>query len=219
MRTTLLSGVLVVGLACLAGSGTAAAQGERKLLLSFSQGNVTLIAKNVTLREILAEWTRQGGCQFVNADKIAGGVLAPLQFENEPELSVLSTLLAPVSGYIVGGRRAGTLGASQFEAVYIVASSHPTSSPYSGSNSGPIAAPLMNNVPDDEIAPVMPITPQGQQMQPSGPRPPGPSPMPGMGLPGSAGPGATMPGRSGAPGTTPPGTVGRGGGSGAATQS
>src|SRR5471032_603765 len=55
-----------------------AAMNARKLQVSFANGGVTVLATNVTLREILAEWSRQGGTKFVDAEKLAGG---PVSFE------------------------------------------------------------------------------------------------------------------------------------------
>ena len=54
----------------------AAARTERKLQVSFKDGSVTLVAQNVTVRDILAEWQRRNGCQFVNADKLIGAAAA-----------------------------------------------------------------------------------------------------------------------------------------------
>ena len=83
---------------------------RRKLQLSFDgQGNVTLIAQGVTLQEILAEWTRLGGCYFPNADKLSRAMLVPLQFENVPELKVLDSLLRSAAGIIVAPRTARTV--------------------------------------------------------------------------------------------------------------
>ena len=53
--------------------------GVRMLKLSLQNGTVALNAQNVTLREIFAEWQRQTGCQFVNAEKLPATPVA-LQF-------------------------------------------------------------------------------------------------------------------------------------------
>ena len=156
----------------------APAQAARKLDLTFNNGRVTLIAQNVTLQEILAEWTRRGGCPFVGADKIIGGKLPPLQYDNQPELTVLESLLRTMAGYVPMPRRAGHPGASSFEAVYVLAVSRPTTTlPSSGMGNGmPVAAPLMMQPsPIDEIPPIVTIpngNPNGQPVQqPNQPNP------------------------------------------------
>lgn len=178
---------------------------ERKLDLTFNNGRVTLVAKGVTLQEILGEWTRRGACPFPGADKIVGGKLPPLQYENQPELTVLQSLLRSLSGYIPFPRRVGNPGASMFEAVQVLASSRPTTTiPMSSGMSMPIAAPLVpQGNPMDEIPPIITVpNPNAQPAQPNQPTMPPPS-QPGVYLP--AGRGATPP----ATGTT---GTGRGGG-------
>jgi hypothetical protein len=200
---------VVLGLALL--PLRAEAQGERKLQVSFNQGNVTVIASNVTLRDILAEWTRQGGCQFINVEKLPATMLPPLTFENQPEAMVLDSLLRTFPGYILAPRRVGSVGASRFEAVLVVAASRPVAGPIN-SSVAPVAAPLVTaGSPDDEIPPVSAGQPGPAQTRP-GAAPTVPS---GPGVPASGvyvGPG----GRAAGPGqpTAPPGTTGRGGGGG-----
>ncbi len=76
MRAKILTGLLSAGLLLLVTvhpTAQSPASTERKLLLSFDRnGLVTLVAQNVTVREILAEWTRQGGTQMKDADKVPG---------------------------------------------------------------------------------------------------------------------------------------------------
>ena len=44
-----------------------------KIKLSFEEGGfVTLVSNGANVREILAEWTRQGGSTFVNSDRLVG---------------------------------------------------------------------------------------------------------------------------------------------------
>ena len=179
---------------------------ERKLELTFDRGKVTLIARNVTLQEILAEWARKGSCPFNGADKIMGGKLPPLQYENQPELTVLQSLLRSVSAYIPSPRRVGNPGASMFEAVQVLASSKATTAPMMSGSSMPIAAPLMpQGNPMDEIPPIVSVPNPGQQQPPQNQPAAGPPTQPGVYLP------STPPGRGGVPPTTGPGT-GRGGG-------
>lgn len=213
-------------------AGPAAAQPaprtERKLELSFDKGAVTLSAQNVTVREILAEWQRRSGCQFVNAEKLMGAPLTtPLEFSAKPELEVIESLLRGVAGYMVGPRSDSAQSGSLCGVVYILPTSIATSSVSSflPSSSSPVAAPLIQpGMPDDEIPPVaVPIN--GPQQVPAKPGQPNPSTgqpnpsgqQPGQSTPGGFGPVTVMPiapgvGRTGGAGTPPSTpTGGRGG--------
>ena len=56
---------------------------ERKLQVTFDQqGNVTVVAQNVTVGEILAEWGRQGGTTMVNANRLTGAPMSRLYHES-----------------------------------------------------------------------------------------------------------------------------------------
>lgn len=130
---------------------------ERKLSVAFDlQGNVSVVAQNVTIREILAEWGRKGGTQIVNADRLAGGpITIPMQFENRPELEVVEALLRQAAGVSVVPRRLGVPGASRFESIYILATSVATAAPANPyATSSPQPQPI-RGFPDDEIPPVM----------------------------------------------------------------
>jgi len=204
---------------------------ERKLQLSVKDGLVTLVAQNVTVREILSEWQRRTGCQFVNAERLAGGPVT-LEFPGRPELEVIDSLLRGSAGsvagsgygYIVGPRTEGGQSGSVCGAVYILPTSHPTSTAsYMPSGPAPVAAPIMTTgTPDDEIPPVSAIPGVPPQVQPRpgqplpGQQPPGqnanPQPQSPGGLGGAVAPTAPGAGRIGAPATpTPAPTGGRGG--------
>ena len=227
MRAKTLTGLLSVGLLLLvAVHPSAQAPTERKLQLSFDHsGLVTLVAQNVTVRDILAEWARQGGTQMVNADKLTGAPIT-VQFEAQPEAVVLESLLRSVAGYILVPRLAGSTGASMWQSVSILATSHPTAL-YSAPTSAPQIAPVVQPMPDDEIAPVN-ATPPVQTQQPAaqqkGPYNPGvyvpitPVPnspgtsSPGMGTGTGTGTGAATGTAPAGPGTTTGPGRGRGGG-------
>ena len=134
---------------------------ERKLQISFEGSNVSLVAQNVTVREILMEWSRLSGCVFVNADRLMGGPIAvPFQFEKQPQRVVLEALLRGAAGIIATPRRAGVAGATDYEVVYILATSNPTASAYSGMSN--VQAPIIN----EEIPPIPAIREEQQPAQP-----------------------------------------------------
>jgi len=198
-------------------------------------------AQNVTVREILTEWQRKTGCQFVNGEKMTGAPLS-IQFPaGTLERDALAALLHTAAGYIMGPAHADppAPGTTCVEA-FILPTSHPTGTTTTyNSAPSPIAAPLVMGSPDDEIPPVPlpgpvpipargnPVGPYGNQpqngnqpqpanntpttQQPSGGFGPGPASAPGAGRLNSPPPATT-------PGTTPanpaPSGPGRGGGGG-----
>jgi hypothetical protein len=125
---------------------------ERRLELTFQDGTVTLMASNVTIREILAEWTRKGGTRILNGERLQGPPVT-LVFENAPERMVMDSLLRSAAGYVLGPRLAGGAGVSQFGVISIL----PTSTSVAAASYGgaPMQAPI-NTRPDDEIPPVTP---------------------------------------------------------------
>jgi hypothetical protein len=217
MRTFVIGVTLV-----LAGATQAAAQPistERILRLSLNaDGTVNLAARNVTAREILAEWARQCQCFVVNAEQLPGGALmVPLQFEQASQSTVLATLLRQAAGYVLTPQRPGAQSASKYETIYILATSTPVASAYVPPPAAAGPPPPTTGVPDNELPPVVPIPmlPAGQQAPPPAPgastfpsrvnspftgsgRTSGTAAAPGFPTPGSA-----MPGTA----TVPPGTV------------
>ena len=71
--------------------------------LDIRGGQVTLSAKDATVREILAEWARVGQTRIVNAERIGGGLLT-LDLNGVPEAKALDTVLRSVAGYVAAPR-------------------------------------------------------------------------------------------------------------------
>ena len=129
----------------------------RKLELTFdNQGRVTIVAQQVTVSEILAEWARKGGTKIQGAERLTGGVIqTPMLFENRPELEVMEALTRQAAGVSIAPRRVGAPGASRFESIHIVATSAATaSSPYPSAPFTNSAPPPVRGFPDDEVPPV-----------------------------------------------------------------
>jgi hypothetical protein len=105
-----------------------------ELKLSIADGLVTLIAADVPLRQILAEWARVGETTIVNGEKLWGPPMT-LQLVDVPEAQALDALLRAASGYVAAPRRPGTTGASSFDRILIL----PTSR--APAQSAPVAAP------------------------------------------------------------------------------
>jgi len=187
MRTIAFVATVIAGLMGFGAAMGAAQTPDRVLQLSFdAEGRVTLRAQNVTARDILAEWARQCDCYLVNAEKLTGEpVMVPLLFERQPQSVVLNSLLRQAAGYVLTPRRAGATGPSQYEVIYILATSNPTTGAYPTSTSAmPMPVPISTvGSPDNEIPPVADIS-----APPANVPPPGQSAMPkptGPGYPGS----------------------------------
>jgi len=174
MRTFALLVVLSGSLAL----PSAAAAGELKL--SIRQGLVTLMADEVPLSTILAEWARVGQTKIVNGDKFLTPV--SLQLVDLPERKALDILLRTASGYMTAERPISIASASVFDRIMILPVSRPPA------NSGPIASPppmfaprpVPANMPgaemeDDQQRPVLPPR-MGPQAVPQ----PGQPPLPGQ---------------------------------------
>lgn len=163
-----LTRVVIAVAVLIASVAPAMAQGARKLDISFEGGMVTLVAENVTLREILAEWARKGGSRIVNAERLAGSPVYLTEFKGQPEADVLRALLREAPGYGVSMRNAPATGTSTVGTVMILAtrtvpvttsSVAPVSSQPQFQSPQPQAAPrLIQGSPDDQIPPVQPIS-------------------------------------------------------------
>jgi hypothetical protein len=151
-----------------------------ELKLTIQNGLVTLIADEVPLSSVLAEWARVGKTQIVNGDKVFTPVT--LQIVDQPERKALDILLRSVAGYMVAERPTLLAGASVFDRIMIL----PTSQ--APPNVGPLSSPApvftpVRQVPaqpipdmdDDVESPVVPpqgAAQPGMQPQPAGNAPP-----------------------------------------------
>ena len=164
-----ISRVVIAVAVLIASVAPASAQGARKLDISVYNGMVTLVAENVTLREILTEWARKGGSRIVNAEKLGGSPVYLTEFKGQPEADVLRALLREAPGYGVSMRDASATGTSTVGTVMILATrtvpvstssvTAPVSSQPQFQAPQPQAAPrLIQGSPDDEIPPVQPIS-------------------------------------------------------------
>jgi hypothetical protein len=218
MRTVVIGVMLVLAV----GSPVAAQSfsADRQLRLSFnSDGTVNLVARNVTARDILLEWGRRCQCHVINAEQLTGGaIMLPLQFEHAAQSAVLESLLRQAAGYVLTPKRAGAPTASNYETIYILATSNPVATAYAPPPTPSVVA--TPGAPDDELPPVVPIPMQGaapaRQAPPQSPasssafpsRANSPfvsiTPVPGS----AAAPGTVVtPGTAGAPGNVQPGGV------------
>ena len=175
-----------------------------ELSVSMHDGLVSVDAKDVTVRQILAEWARVGQTKILNADGLAGGPVT-LQLTNVPEQEALDILLRSASGYLAAPRPIPVANASHFDRVIVM----PTSTPSRTSSPPPAFAPRNGAFPNDQ---------DDSDLQRNGPPPPAPplsqqrgfAPVPSAvpeGAPVTAPPVFTAPGQSAPVGSSAPGMV------------
>jgi hypothetical protein len=211
----------VLAVVALLGAGptSAAAQGVN---LEFQDGKVRLNAQNVTVSQILSEWSRRGRTTIVNGERVPGPAVT-LELMDVPEQQALDIVLRSVSGYLVAARDTAIAGASTFDRIYIL----PTSSrPTTAAPAQPQQALQVQDDPDDE--PLPPTGPRGpgarlprDANQPGNPRTPvaldeddrndpdNRAPAPAPNNPFGVAPGTVRPGvvTPGTPSPTPPGAI------------
>jgi hypothetical protein len=140
-----------------AGATSAAAQG---VTLEFQDGKVRLHAQNVSVSQILAEWSRRGRTTIVNGERVPGPPVT-LELENVSEQQALDTVLRSVSGYLVAARETAIEGASSFDRIYILpTSSRPSNTATAVSPQQPVLQ-VQDDLDDDEPLPNGPRGLQG----------------------------------------------------------
>ncbi len=148
---------IVVAIALISGASTAATAAAGDLKLTIGNGRATLVAQDVPLRQILAEWARLGQTTIVNGDKLSGPALT-LQLVDRPEREVLEVLLRSASGYIAAQRPVEIANASMFDRVMIL--------PTSRGPVGVAAAPPPSFGRQNPNMPPMNVPPQMQMPPP-----------------------------------------------------
>jgi hypothetical protein len=145
----------------------AASAGE--LRLSIANGRVTLVAQDVTVKQILDEWSRVGQTTIIGAERLTSASIS-LELNDVAEGRALESLLRTASGYIAKPRTT-TAGASGYDRILIMPTSRPPAmSPPPQPGAQPMTAPRPGQLPMPN--PAVPGYPGGvQQGQPV--RPPG----------------------------------------------
>lgn len=136
----------------LAFLGTAAAASAGELSVKIANGRATIIAKDVPIRQVLAEWAKVGETKVVGAERMPGGPVT-LELVDVPEKEALAILLRTAAGYIAAPRAADLAGASQYDRVIILATSRPpaaTASMAPPAFGRPAVQPIIQPPPDDD---------------------------------------------------------------------
>lgn len=87
-----------------------------------SQGRVSIVAKQATAREILAEWARVGQIRVVNIERIPNETLT-LEVRDMPERQALDIILRSVGGYVAAPRAIQIQALSEFDRILVMAAS------------------------------------------------------------------------------------------------
>jgi len=87
--------------------------------LTIQNGRVSLVAKDATVRQILAEWARVGDTKIVNIEQVPGGPVT-LELTNVPEAQALEVVLRSLSGYIAAPRPVEAANLSRFDRIIVM---------------------------------------------------------------------------------------------------
>jgi hypothetical protein len=184
------------------------------LKLEFRDGRVTLLARDVSVRQILAEWAKVGGTQIVNLERVSANPVT-MQFEGVSERQALEVILRSMAGYVAAPRRPEHSGRSVYDRILVLAVSNPPAvSPRPGPSpapfpiprevTAPAPGPLFPTPADDDNADAdddVNLTPRpgtltpGMPVAPTMPTTPGAAPQT---------PRATVPGGTSVPGVVVP---------------
>jgi hypothetical protein len=173
MRT----GVLLAAVAVLCGTFEPAS--AQTLSVEFHDGRVRLVAENVPVSRILAEWSRVGGTRFVNGERVPGAPVT-LQLIDVSEQQALDTVLRGAAGYMVADRDSLTPGGSAFDRVLILPTTAraPSTPPPAAP---PPAPPILEDQAEPEVEAPVPAPGLPRRFQPGvnipgGSTPPAPQP-------------------------------------------
>jgi hypothetical protein len=156
-------------------AATPAAAAELKL--EFRDGRVTLVARDVSVRQILSEWSKVGRTQIVNGDRTSSTPVT-LQIDGLPERQALEVVLRSVAGYVAAPRRAGNPGPSIYDRILVLAVSSPAPAAPPGGNR-PLPAPVFPRQPtprEGVAPPPLLLPPEEVDEDPNPVRPNGPPP-------------------------------------------
>lgn len=91
-----------------------------ELSLEFQNGLVTLVAHDVSVRQILDEWATIGQTRIINADQVSTAPVT-LDIEALPERRALDVVLRSTAGYLAAPRPEGNPGPSVYDRIMVLA--------------------------------------------------------------------------------------------------
>jgi hypothetical protein len=144
----LMKTLSLAGFVCALSAGTAFADVQ----LTIHNGQVSLVAKDATVRQILTEWARVGQTKIVNVERIPGGPIT-LELQNMPEDQALELLLRSVSGYVAAPRPMMAANMSRFDRILVMPTSAAPKPPVMA---GAAPQPAFNPMPQPQQTQPMP---------------------------------------------------------------
>ena len=124
MLKHILPALAVVALSASSLAAQTAMPATPGVSLVIKDGRVTLKAEQASVRQILAEWERQGQIKVVGADKLVGAPVT-LTLVDLPEKQALEIVMRGVPGYMaidrVAHADAAPAGASRYDRVVVMA--------------------------------------------------------------------------------------------------
>ena len=135
----------------VAGCILAASPAFADVKVTIGNGRVTLVAKDVTVRQILTEWARVGQTRIINLDRVVGGPVS-MELNNMPEAQALDVLLRSVSGYLAAPRPVDAANLSHFDRIVVMPTSAAPRPAASATPAPPVFAPpqFIQPVPTDD---------------------------------------------------------------------
>ncbi|MGB7217476.1 MAG: hypothetical protein WBD07_01600 [Vicinamibacterales bacterium] len=163
MRTTKRIAMSALALLTMLGVGSTAS--AQQVQLAMRNGRVSLVAKDATVRQILAEWARIGQTKVVNLERIPGGPIT-IELTNVSEDEALDVLLRSVSGYMTAPRPTPVAGLSWYDRIVVMPTSAtpPRAAPAASTASRPLLPPPVVDDSDGDQPP-----PASQAVPPRGP--------------------------------------------------
>jgi hypothetical protein len=125
----------------VAGFLTAVEPARADVRVTMHDGLVTIVAKDATVRQILAEWARVGQTTILNAERITGGP-QNIELSEVPEKQALDIILRSVNGYLAAPRSTIDPKVSLFDRVVVLpATTQPRSLTASSAPPPPLPQP------------------------------------------------------------------------------
>jgi len=147
----------------------AASTASAEVRLTIQDGRVSLVARDATIRQILAEWERIGQTKIVNLERIPGGPVT-LELSNVTEQQALDVLLRAVSGYIATPKTTVVAAnASRFDRVFVMPTSAPPRAAAAPAPTFPQPQFQPPPTPDDDVDDDHPAPPVPAPNVPRGP--------------------------------------------------
>jgi hypothetical protein len=147
-------------LAVVALFGAGATSAEAQVNLEFRDGKIRLNAQNVSVSQILSEWSRRGRTTIVNGERVPGPAVT-IELQDVPEDQALDILLRSVSGYLVAARETAITGASSFDRIYILPTSARPTTAAAAPQQPQQAFQLQDDSDDDPLPPTGARAPGG----------------------------------------------------------